>query len=213
MFEGTVDVSGSTVKVDNADKLDNLYQIARRAKDDNNSENAAKYYDMILVEDPKSWEASFYVVYFKAVSCKIAYIQASANSINNCLDSVLNLIKTQVEESEQLSAVIEVAFRYQMASKMLFDGAKKHYYGINYEIRKNYTQEWLNNSCAARDILYTLGNQIHAIFGSEKAYQELAISAWRFGIKTHNELFPNFGNKEDNKRIIQGYTKKIISCI
>ena len=47
MVEGTVDVTGSTVKVDSSDELSNLYQIARRAKDDNNGENAAKYYDMI----------------------------------------------------------------------------------------------------------------------------------------------------------------------
>ena len=49
MIEGTVDVSGSTVKVDNSGELENLYQIARRSKTDNNSENAQKYYVMILV--------------------------------------------------------------------------------------------------------------------------------------------------------------------
>lgn len=58
MIEGTVDVKG-TVKVDTSGELENLYQIARRAKDDNNGENAAKYYDMILLKDPTSWEASF----------------------------------------------------------------------------------------------------------------------------------------------------------
>lgn len=67
MVEGTVDVTGSTVKVDTSGELANLYQIARRAKDDNNGENAAKYYDMVLMKDPTSWEASFYVVYFKAM--------------------------------------------------------------------------------------------------------------------------------------------------
>ena len=44
MFDGSVDVSGSVVKVDTTDELANLYQIARRARDDNNGENAAKYY-------------------------------------------------------------------------------------------------------------------------------------------------------------------------
>ena len=32
MIEGTVDVSGSTVKVDTSDELQNLYELARRAK-------------------------------------------------------------------------------------------------------------------------------------------------------------------------------------
>ena len=58
MIEGTVDVSGSKVKVDSSEEIENLYQIARRAKDSNNSENAAKYYDMILMKDPYSWAMS-----------------------------------------------------------------------------------------------------------------------------------------------------------
>ena len=55
MVEGTVDVSGSTVKVDTSGKLKNLYLLARRAKDDNNVQDAAKYYHEIRVEDPNSW--------------------------------------------------------------------------------------------------------------------------------------------------------------
>ena len=41
MIDGLVDVSGSIVKIDTSDDLVNLYKIARRAKDDNNGENAA----------------------------------------------------------------------------------------------------------------------------------------------------------------------------
>lgn len=57
--EGSANVSRGTIKIDTSEELANLYQIARRAKDDNNGENAAKYYDMILIKDPTSWEASF----------------------------------------------------------------------------------------------------------------------------------------------------------
>ena len=34
MIEGPVDVSGSTVKIDKSDELKNLYELARRAKND-----------------------------------------------------------------------------------------------------------------------------------------------------------------------------------
>lgn len=101
MVEGTVDVTGSTVKVDTSGELANLYQIARRAKDDNNGENAAKYYDMVLMKDPTSWEASFYVVYFKAMECKIAQIQSAGISVANCIDTVLKLIKDYVSKIEK----------------------------------------------------------------------------------------------------------------
>ena len=58
MIAGTVNIAG-TVKVDMSERLQNLYTIARRAKDEENYENAAKYYELILQEDPQSWEASF----------------------------------------------------------------------------------------------------------------------------------------------------------
>ena len=43
----TVEVEG-TVKIDSSTELANLYEIARRAKDSDNSENAINYYDKIF---------------------------------------------------------------------------------------------------------------------------------------------------------------------
>lgn len=210
MIEGNVDVSGSTVKVDNADRLENLYQIARRAKDDNNSENAAKYYDMILVDDPSSWEASFYVVYFKAMECKIAQISSAAVSLENCLDSVLNLInKYVVERTDKISAVSEVVFRSILAANMLSGGAKSHYDGISYDIKSNYTQEYINNVCAARDICYTCGNIIDKMFSGDNEIAKKAVDAWKAGIKIHEGVMSYFSSVTSNKAIVTSYVEKI----
>ena len=68
----------ATVKIDVSEKLHNYYQVARRAKSDNDSETAAKYYSMILTEDPTSWEASFYSVYFRS---KITALQQEKSAL------------------------------------------------------------------------------------------------------------------------------------
>lgn len=210
MIEGTVDVSGSTVKVDTSDELVNLYQIARRAKDDNNGENAAKYYDMILVKDPTSWEAAFYVVYFKAMECKIAYIKSAAISVSNCLDSVLMLIRNHVKTpGEQAAAVAEVAMRSVLIGNMLFNGAKNHYDGIDSDIKSNYTQEMVDNCCASRDILYNCGNHIDSIFGDTAAIGALAVESWKGGMELHKKLLYYFADESLNKRIIRSYAEKI----
>ena len=47
--KGKVDVSGSTVKVDSTDSLENSRQLARRAKEAGNSENAEKYYSLVAM--------------------------------------------------------------------------------------------------------------------------------------------------------------------
>lgn len=210
MIDGTVDVSGSTVKLDTSKELDNLYQIARRAKDDNNSENAAKYYDMILVKDPTSWEASFYLVYFKALECKIAQIQSAAITISNCIDTVLNLIKDYVSNrDEQILAVQEVTLRCVYISGVLYTGAKNHYDGIGSQIKPDYTQEMVSNCMSSLTIMYKLGDYIESIFDD---YEELFVciaESWKNGIDKHNQLMPYLANKNVNKEIMAEYTSKI----
>lgn len=209
MVEGTVDVTGSTVKVDTSAELANLYQIARRAKDDNNGANAAKYYDMILVKDPTSWEASFYVVYFKAMECKIAQIRSAAISVSNCEDSVLALIRDHVAEENQEAAVAEVVMRSIRIANMLAGGAKSHYDGIDSDIKSKYTQEYVDNVCAARDILYTCGSQVERIFGNQTEIARYAADAWKAGIDIHSKVLPCAVDIAGNRRVMASYAKKI----
>ncbi len=53
-----VNVSG-TVKIDNSDKVQSLYKIARRAYLEKDYENAEDFYRAISVEQPDDWEAIF----------------------------------------------------------------------------------------------------------------------------------------------------------
>lgn len=208
MIEGTVNVQG-TVKVDVSNELANLYQIARRAKDDNNSENAEKYYNQIITKDPSSWEANFYTVYYQSMNCKIAGIQSAAIRLSNCEDTVLQLIKDNVSDAEERrKAVDEIGGRLITISQMLFNAAKNHYDGIGYQIRANYTQEFLNNCCAARDILYNYGDYLIKFFGDLYG-KEIAVPCWKIGIEQHKILVPFFAQKETNKNIIESYGNKI----
>ena len=67
-----------TVKIDNSDKFNNLYHLAKRARLENDEVNAAKYYSMVLENDPTNWEASFYSVYFSAIQTNIVGISSAA---------------------------------------------------------------------------------------------------------------------------------------
>ncbi len=208
-IEGTVAVKG-TVEVDTSKELANLYQIARRAKDDNNGENAAKYYDMILVKDPTSWEAAFFVVYFKAMECTIAQIQSAGISVSNCIDTVLKLIKDYVpNKAEQTKAYTEVANRVMIISEMLFNGAKNHYNGIDAEIQHEYLQEWLDNAFVAMTCVYVLGDNLDLIFGTDAEANRLSVTAWRQGIAWHQSLIGNLADKTGNRNTVNSYATKI----
>jgi len=209
MVDGVVEITGS-VKLDSSDKLTNLYQIARRAKNDNNAESAAKYYDMILIEDPTSWEATFYVVYFKALACKIANIQSASISVNNCIDTVLGLIKENVSgEAEQEKAINEISIRVIDISNMLYNGASNHYNKIDIQIQNKYNQEYINNAFASFNTVYYLGNLLEIYFGDKKYACELAVTAWKSGVLMHNKIINLLSDIESNRNTIKKYEDKI----
>lgn len=190
MVEGTVDVTGSTVKVDTSTELANLYQLARRARDDNNSEDAEKYYGMILVKDPTSWEASFYTIYFRAESCTIAKIQSAARALENCESSVLELIRAHVPSIEQTAAAEEVVQKSIAIAEMLAHGAIRHFATIDASIRHKYMRECIDNVRAARDIVYTCGTAIEDIFDERGDIAPLAAEAWKSGIEIQKLIAP-----------------------
>jgi hypothetical protein len=209
MIDGPVEVTGA-VRIDNSANLDKALKNARRARDDSNDELAAKYYLEVIDLDPDNWEAIFYNTYFTSMQCKIGQISSAAISINNCVDTVLKLIKNHVyEESEKETAVTEMVTRTIQISTMLYRAATNHYNGIDLQIQANYNQEYINNVSATYNTMYFLGEQLEGIFGDKGYATSLAVEAWKTGIAWHNSVMNLFADKKINKDLILRYAEKI----
>jgi len=214
MIDGTVDVQG-TVKVDSSDELNNLYQVARRAKADKNYENALKYYDMILVKDPSSWEANFYTTYYQAMNCKIGEIKSAANRIVNCEQTVFNLIKNSVDPLEYNNIIDEVSADLINIAGMLFNAYENHFNGIGTSIKHEYRAEFFAVCHATMGILYHAGDLLVEIFGD--ACGKYSVCLWEVGVKLHRHmhdtcrlLSSTIYNAEDNVNTIRTYDNKIL---
>ncbi len=59
MIEGNVDVSGSTVKVDNSGSIENYYKMAESAYESSNQKEAESYCNKIIEIDPNNYKAWF----------------------------------------------------------------------------------------------------------------------------------------------------------
>ena len=57
MVEGKVDVSGSTVKVDDSDKIVNYLMMAENAYDSSNQKEAENYCNKIIETEPNNYKA------------------------------------------------------------------------------------------------------------------------------------------------------------
>ncbi len=187
MVEGTVDVKG-TVKVDNSDELKNLFEIARRAKDSGNYENAAKYYDMILAKDPQSWEANFYLYFGKLMTCQKEEIESCSVSLYKTFDFVFQLIGDEYKsQDEQKNIILELEKRltevqsdaWSRASKLIkvddnFNAQGKEFYQAVTELNK---------------ILYQFGDCLEKYFGDN--YSDVAVHLWKQAIKDDNFALNN----------------------
>lgn len=207
MVEGTVDVQG-TVKVDTSDELKNLYEIARRAKESDNNENAAKYYDMILVKDPSSWEANFYVVYYKAMGCTIAQISNAACSVANCLQPVLDLIQSKVPENDQDSVLDELYVQCSRIAHMFANAAERTFLDADLSYRYEYYGEFSDRVLAAESIMLTYAELLETRFGDK--YGKLYSNCFKDSIDlTVISTKHAFGDKSGMQDLINDWAKKI----
>ena len=146
MIEGTVEVQG-TVKVDSSDHLKNLYTLARRARDNDDSENAAKYYDEIAIEDPNSWEAQFYKVYYSCINIKIAQMGSACIRLSNSIDNVFEMIAESIQDESiqdkvaRKIAYIEVFNRCMTFHIMIMNNMNSHAKSSDSEYELNFLKE------------------------------------------------------------------------
>ena len=108
-------------------ETENYYIIARRARDSGDNEKAEKYYELILAQEPNSWEAQFYTSYCSAMQTNIANIESAANKMGNIAPAVFNMVRALPTKVEQLSVIAEITLRLIAGCNVLFEAAKKKF--------------------------------------------------------------------------------------
>ena len=193
IVEGTVEVAG-TVKVDSSDDLNNLYQLARRAKDANDFDSAQKYYEQIVIKDPSNWEASFYSVYFSALdNNEVGNIVLVLSVLSENLVTVFNLIKENVADiDEQKKALNEIIEKLMLVYEISVDMAKKAHQTDNLAITIHYG--------------YECGDKVIEIFGEEFG-PDVAVNCWKQIINLHKKAYFSLGIKYNLS--ITDYEEKI----
>lgn len=201
-----VEVEG-TVKIDTSSELSNLYEVARRAKNTNNSENALRYYDQILVKDPNSWEAQFYVIYFRAMNAKIIEIGTVGTTLSDSITSILELVKNTVDINKEKEIIQEIYDQTSYISNLLYSGANNWYTETDYNVRSDFTNDYLNYVYPTAFIMFNLGDGLINLFGEK--YRDLAVLSWKQGIDLFNLYMGKLPNKHIQKNTIEEYSNKI----
>lgn len=172
VIEGTVDVTGSAVKIDSSEDIDNLFILARRAKAAGDYASATKYYQMITVKDPKNWEAYFFSMCFKLDECSVQDFYREINIMVKCIGETFHLIADNVNDPEvRRKAVEEVIATSCALGQMIEIRSKSVYNNLSLEARiEEFNINWnLENSIACMRINESLLDSICIFFAEDEA--------------------------------------------
>ena len=113
MIEGKVDVSGSTIKVDNSASIANYFKLAESAYDSDNQKEAENYCNKIIEIEPENYKA--WLLKGKAAGWQSTLanirIEESVNCFTKALDSAPDKEKNKIKkeaskEIEKLSTAL-----------------------------------------------------------------------------------------------------------
>lgn len=198
--------------VDNNPELKNLYELARRARREDNEENAEKYYSQIAIKCPFDWEANFYQVYFACSRCKIRDIGSTQLKFAAAIKSAVSLISEHVKsDEEKVNACKEIINAAIGVARGHYNSAKNWYNGCSWSIRGRFTQDMLNYTYPCVLTAYAAGDEVDKYFGND--YPELhsyCVKAWKTAVELHKEILPRLADTAGHSATIEEHKRKIV---
>lgn len=216
MIEGSVDVSGSTVKVDSSQELDNLYLLARRAKVEGNLENGLKYYNMILVKDPNNWEPVLYQALFTALTgSHNANFDRSIEIVDNCIETVVSNIKNNISlVDEQKVAIAETADAILGFATSSYESVDKVYHSGPIASRIDFVDTFLKASTMSIDLIIHLADCIETYFPDQEDLIDISVKLWKDAVNKASKreiknMLESMSSKAETKETIKIIENKI----
>lgn len=129
MIEGSVDVSGSTVKVDNSAFVEKYLSNAHRAYNKEDWEEVEKYYNMVEQNAPTNMEAVFFSAFGRAMNSlgdsNFAKRQQAFNVLNKSISVIDEYYENTIEDREAILRKITDAFIKMWNTQFTFDANAK----------------------------------------------------------------------------------------
>ena len=204
------------IEVNNSRKVENWYQLARQAKNNNDAESAAKYYELLLQENPDDWEAFFYSIYFRAIQTKIAFIANAGDMVDNCLVDLVQRIQKLPDETLQKQALTEVYLRVKQLGVILESNARSTYrtslddmagYDDNAKYFQKYCKEYDTRQKAICKMLANTAECLVFCFENDKQISEYAVDLWKMSVQyiaDHVYIFDDYQNNINNTDSVFG---------
>ena len=187
--------------------LDNKYELARRAKISRDWATAARYYQDILYENPKDWEATFYVGLNDATSCSLAQFKTATTRLHNAFSDAIRLLDTD-NEATAISAIKEMS-SYTLTTLSNFQlTALQHY--SQFATLSNSKSEYNSRRMDLSGCAGLCGMSIDSIYG-KRNLQELCVDLYLYAIELQCEILDGFpiSSISSMRTLVDGYVSVV----
>ena len=91
-------------------EISKYLKLARTAREEDNTEDAKKYYDMVRTDDPENGEAKFFYAYYALYEGKNGEIPKRFSNLCGVLKNSIKMVKESDYSDEEKTAVLNAIF-------------------------------------------------------------------------------------------------------
>lgn len=166
-------------------------KLARAAREENNSEDAKKFYDMVRIDDPENGEAKFFYMYYSLYEGKNGEIASRFIKLVNVLDTSVKFIAQSSDtEDEKLKIVKAIVDAYTPMTWSLNRYMNNLKVGSGSNAQRVLPASDIQSACVAGVIgLYDLGDIIENCFPNNSQAMQLAVVVWKEAISLHQKWY------------------------
>ena len=165
--------------------MDTKYlKLARQAREENNTEDAKKFYDMARTEDPENVEAKFFYAYYNLADAIVRDVPNKyVDYTKVAVSSVKRLKESTLSDKEKLDLLEDIANTHAKEVVRVYHYVASH--------RDRSTSDHVDTNgyydtfqvasvqSASIHSLEDMGNNVANLFGSEPKAMELAANLWK----------------------------------
>ncbi len=173
-------------------------KLAKAAREEENTEDAKKYYEMAYTDMPDNPEAKWYYAYYSLMDCVNKEIADRYSKLCNSLIPTLKLVKGMSDEQEKADLAETIVDSWLPLKHSMVRAI------LNVEVNGQMVLPYSDVTQVKRDgdkILETLGDDILSIFGEKKPYTDIAVRIWKERIDDRHALSGYRNYKDKGKKL------------
>lgn len=168
----------------NNEQTEKYLKLARRAREENNTEDAKKYYDLLRDEDPDNAEARcFYPVYRLWDGKKGEWY----NNFMDLCSAVPSAIRAVAESELSSEEKVTLLADYFAEVENLPFKCNRILNEINHE--GSHTSQIRSSGQAGMQMLYNFGDNVEKYFASDAEAMKTAVKAWKAGVYRQQQWY------------------------